>query len=414
MGEGQEQALRQEIFHRITEFYTYREARKDSFVPGKTLIRYGGPIFDHEEVNAVVNSLIDGWLGVGKAAEQFEKEFSEYLGVRKTVLTNSGSSANLLALSAAANNGLGFRIEKGDEVITPAMTFPTTINPIIQNSLIPTLIDADIGTYSASTAQIEEAISNNTKAIMIPHTIGNPCDMDFIKDFAEENNLLLIEDNCDALGAEYRGKKTGTFGDLGTYSFYASHHMSMGEGGAVATDNEELEPVVRSFRDWGRIGAGKYMYTHIGYNLKPIDLQAAMGLVQLKRLEWFLQKRRENFKMLYEEFSKWDNKFILPMATKHSEPAWFGFPLTIRDGAGFTREQLSEHLWKNNIENRPMFAGNIADQPAYKKIQFRKVGSLKNSEKVMRDSFFIGLYPGIDEEMIKYTVKTFKDFLANA
>ena len=409
---NEEEKLREEIKGKVKELYSNRATVKEKFVPGKTLIRYCSPIFDDEEVNSAISSLLDGWLGVGKAAARFEEEFSRYMGLKKTVLTNSGSSANLLAVSAAANNGLGIKVEKGDEAITPAMTFPTTINPLIQNGLKPVLVDADIGTYAISTEQMEKAFSDRTKIIMIPHTIGNPCDMDFITEFADENGLLLIEDSCDALGAEYRGKKTGTFGHLGTFSFYASHHMSMGEGGAIGTNDEELEPVVRSFRDWGRIGAGKYVYSHIGYNLKPIDLQAAMGLVQLKRLDWFLKRRRENFKVLYEAFREWEKYFVLPEATKRSEPAWFAFPLTIKDSAGFTRDEISEYLWKNNIENRPMFAGNIVDQPAYKDTEFRIVGKLQNAEKVMKDSFFIGLYPGIDQEMLDYMIASFREFLS--
>ncbi len=407
---NEEEKIKEEIKNSIKRLYDYRKRNKEKFIPGKTLIRYCSPIFDDEEVNAAAESLFDGWLGVGKSAAKFEEEFSSYIGLKKTVLTNSGSSANLLAVSAAVNNGT-IKIEKEDEAITPAMTFPTTINPLIQNGLKPVFVDADLGTYAINTEQMEKALSDRTKTIMIPHTIGNPCDMDFITKFAEENNLLLIEDSCDALGAEYRGKKTGTFGALGTFSFYASHHMSMGEGGAIGTNNEELEPVVRSFRDWGRVGSGKYIYNHIGYNLKPIDLQAAMGLIQLKRLDWFLKKRRENFKVLQEEFRKWEKYFILPQATKNSDPAWFAFPLTIQDNAGFTREELSDFLWKKGIENRPMFAGNIVDQPAYKKLNFRIMGELKNSEKAMTDSFFVGLYPGIDNEMLKHIVNSFGEFI---
>jgi len=407
---GEEERLREEIKAKVKELYSNRARNKEKFVPGKTLIRYCSPIFDDEEVNAAVESLLDGWLGVGKAAAKFEEEFSRYIGLKKTVLTNSGSSANLLAVSGAVNNGIGIKVEKGDEAITPAMTFPTTINPLLQSGLKPVLVDADIGTYAINTEEMEKALSDRTKMVMVPHTIGNPCNMDAITEFAEENGLLLIEDSCDALGAEYRGKKTGTFGDLGTFSFYASHHMSMGEGGAVGINDDELEPVVRSFRDWGRIGAGKYVYSHIGYNLKPIDLQAAMGLMQLKRLDWFLKRRRENFKTLYEGLAELDEHFILPQATKHSEPAWFAFPLTIRDNSGFTRDEMSEYLWKNGIENRPMFAGNIVDQPAYTNTPFRIIGSLKNSEKAMNDSFFIGLYPGIDGEMLDYMIRTIREF----
>ncbi len=404
-----EDGKRQEIFRKIEELYTERARSREKFVPGKTLIRYCSPIFDHEEVNAALNNLLDGWLGVGKAAEKFEKEFSQYIGLKKAVLTNSGSSANLLAVCGAVSNNLGIKIEKGDEAITPATTFPTTINPLIQNGLKPVLVDADIGTYAVNTEAMEKALSDKTKIIMIPHTIGNPCDMDFITEFAKKNGLILVEDSCDALGAEYRGKRTGSFGHLGTFSFYASHHMSLGEGGAVGTD-EELEPVVRSYRDWGRTGAGKYEYNHIGYNLKPIDLQAAMGLIQLKRIDSFLKKRRENFKLLYEGLSELDDKFIMPEATKNSNPAWFAFPLTVKDSAGFSREELAQFLWKNNIENRPMFAGNIVDQPAYKDIPLRRIGKLVNAEKVMNDSFFVGLYPGIDEEMVSFMVDTIKKF----
>ena len=406
-----EEELRLEIKKKISELYGFRSSHQEKFVPGKTLIRYCSPIFDDNEVNAAVESLLDGWLGVGKSAAKFEQDFSEYIGLKKTVITNSGTSANLLAVSAAVNNSL-IQIDKGDEAITPAMSFPSVINPLLQNGLKPVLVDSKLGTYSVDTEMLEKAVNERTKVLMMPHMVGNPCDMDFLTEFAEEHELILIEDSCDALGSEYRGKKTGTFGHMATYSFYASHHMAMGEGGAVCTNYEELEPVIRSFRDWGRVGAGSYTYNHIGYNLKPIDLQAAMGLVQLhKRLEWFGKKRRENFKFLKTEFMQFEDSFILPEATKNSDPSWFVFPLTIKDGASFTREEIMEFLWKNQIENRSLFAGNIVDQPAYKDQNLKVVGSLKNSEKAMNDSFFIGLYPGMSEEMLKYMVAKFREFM---
>lgn len=410
----------------------FEEKRKyEKFVPGKTVIHYAWAIYDHREVYAVLKSLLSGWLGLGRYGRKFEEEFSKFLGIKYSVLTNSGSSANLLAVEA-------LKLPKGCEAITPAVTFPTTVNPLIQKGIKPVFVDVRLGTYNVDASEVEDAISKDTKLIMLPHTLGNPNEMDAIMDIVEDHELHLIEDSCDALGSKYDGKYVSTFGDLGTFSFYAAHHITMGEGGAVVTNDEGLALRVRSLRDWGRACVcdvcrisldpnaycplrflnsplpdydKRYTYIHIGYNLKPLDLQAAFGLEQLKRLPHFIEVRKRNFKALYNALLDFEDFFILPESLPKADPCWFAFPLTIRDGAPFSRREIIEYLEKRKIMTRPLFAGNILKQPAYINVEYRVHGKLINSEKIMRSSFFIGIHPGIDEERLSYMINAIEEFV---
>jgi len=414
-----------------------------NFHSNKTLnkISASGKIVDENDLSNLIDASLDMWLTAGRFAEEFEREFPRFLGRKYCALVNSGSSANLLAISALTSYKLGERrLKPGDEVITIAAGFPTTITPIIQNRLIPVFVDVELGTYNIDIAQLERAISDKTKAIFLAHTLGNPFNVKRVLEIAKKYNLWLIEDNCDALGSKYNGKYTGTFGNIATFSFYPAHHITMGEGGAVLTDDPELYKIIRSFRDWGRdcwcppgkdntcgkrfgwklgdLPFGydhKYIYSHLGYNLKATDFQAAIGLSQLKKLPQFVEKRRENFRLLYEGFKKEDlNKyFILPKWLPESDVSWFGFPLTIRDGVEFKRRNLLEFLEKNKIGTRLLFAGNIIRQPAFTNndIEYRVVGNLKNTDKVMMDTFWIGVWPGIGEKEIFYIKQVFMEFL---
>lgn len=425
-------------FHKYLEDF-YREKGNQKFVSGQTPVQYAGAVFDHKEIIAILDSLLGGWFGLGRSAREFESNFSEYIGAAKTVLTNSGSSATLLAVTALTAKELANHLERGDEVITPAMTFPTTINPVLQNGLKPVILDVELGTYNINPDDLENALTDKTKLIFLPHAFGVPNEMDKVMKFANDNGLYVIEDNCDALGSTYKGKKTGSFGTLSTCSFYPAHHMTMGEGGAVSVnkDAELLSGIVRSFRDWGRAcycahdektpngACGKrfdfkidgipydhrYVYTHMGYNLKPLELQAAMGLEQLKRLSEFVRKRRENFDTLYKALKGYEDYFILPKTPDNSEPSWFCFPLTLRDGVPFQRRDIVSFLEQNKIQTRLFFAGNVTRQPAYKGVDCVIVGDLKNSDKIMKDSFFVGVYPGIDKERMDYMIAKVDEFM---
>jgi CDP-6-deoxy-D-xylo-4-hexulose-3-dehydrase len=404
-----------------------------SVEPGRDVIHYARAIYDHNEVYAALNSLMSGWLGLGGNAHTFEESFSGFLGVSHSVLTNSGSSANLLAVEA-------LKLPKGSEAITPAVTFPTTLNPLIQKGLIPVFIDVEPATYNLDPSRLEDALTDKTQLVMLPHTLGNPNDMATIMDFVEDHGLHLIEDACDALGSKYGGKYLSTFGDLGTFSFYPAHHMTMGEGGAVVTNSEELALTLKSLRDWGRACVcevcklaqdpnaqcplrfnesplpdydRRYTYVNIGYNLKPLDLQAAMGLEQLKRLPGFIEKRKENFAKLYQELERYENYFILPESLPKADPCWFAFPLTVKESAPFKRRDVVSFLEKHKIATRPLFAGNILRQPAYRDINYRLVGGIGNSDRIMDGSFFIGVHPGLEEEHIGYMADTFKAFIAS-
>ena len=419
------------------------KSKKRKFIPGVTKIQYSGPIFDDKELIALTDAILDGWFGVGKRANLFEKRFSELIGRKFGVLTNSGSSANLLAISALRSRRFKKQLMPGDEVIVPATTFPTTINPIIQNNLRPVVVDVELGTYNIDPDQLDKGISSKTRAIFLIHNLGNPCKMKRILEIADEYNLYVIEDNCDALGAKCDGRYTGSFGVMSTCSFYVAHHITMGEGGIVLTDDENVVMILRSLRDWGRsctcpvcvvainpnarcdlrfkqqfksLPSGydtRYVYEEIGYNLKPLEFQVAMGLVQLERLPEFIVKRNENFTKLYEFFRKYEDFFILPRWETEAQPSWFAFPLTLRDGAPFSRQEIIKWYEKCNIETRLLFAGNIVRHPAYESIPIRVVGNLKNADKIMKDSFFLGVYPGIDEEKMNYVLKKTDDFLAN-
>jgi len=428
--------IRKEILALVKKYHDSKFIERD-FLPGESEVRFAGRVFDEEELLNLVDSSLDFWLTAGHNAESFEFELAEYLGVEDSILVNSGSSANLVAMSTLTSPKLLDRqLKPGDEVITVASGFPTTIAPIVQNNLIPVFIDVHLPTYNALPERIEQAVSSRTKAIFMAHTLGNPFDLSVVMEVARKFNLWVIEDNCDALGSEYQGKFTGTFGDLATISFYPAHHITMGEGGSVVTNNEDLARIARSFRDWGRdcyCGAGedntcgirftqqfgklpygydhKYVYSHIGYNLKVTDMQAAVGRAQLKKLSRFTQKRRENFNLLYEGLKKHEERFILPQATKDSNPSWFGFLISVRENQPFTRTDLTRYLNEHKIHTRNLFAGNILRQPAFLNINHRVVGDLTNTDFIMNNNFFIGVYPGLGKEQIEYVIQTIDDFL---
>jgi len=431
-----EQELKEKISHLVAEFHKTRIIEK-TFVHGKTPIRYAGRVFDEKEIQAAVEASLDFWLTEGRFAEEFQVELAEKVGVEYALLVNSGSSANLLALTALTSSLLEEkRLKPGDEVITVAAGFPTTVNPIIQNGLVPVFVDVDIPTYNIDVDQIEEAIGPKTKALFIAHTLGNPFDVNEVLRVAQKYNLWFIEDCCDALGSTYRGKNTGSFGSLATFSFYPAHHITLGEGGAVATSDDTLARIVRSLKDWGRdcyCGPGesntcgrrfsgqygtlpygydhKYVYSHIGYNLKMTDIQAAIGVEQLKKLDGFCQARRDNFKAWINGFKRYENYFILPKATEDSDPAWFAFPVTVKETAGFTRTELTNYLSENLIETRNLFGGNLLRQPAYLNINHRKIGDLKSTDRIMNDTFFLGTFPGINGEQIEYTMNIIDKFV---
>ncbi len=406
------------------------------FLPGHSLVPVSGKVLDADDYVALVESSLDGWLTAGRFHEDFERSLARYVGVRNALFVNSGSSANLVALSALTSPKLGKRaLKPGDEVITVAAGFPTTVNPIIQNRLIPVFVDIAIGTYDAVIDQIREAISTKTRAIMMAHTLGNPFDVDQIKEICKEHNLWLIEDSCDALGSTYGGKRTGSFGDTATLSFYPAHHITTGEGGAVFVNSPLVKKQVESFRDWGRdcycptghdntcfkrfdwqlgdLPKGydhKYIYSHIGYNLKATDIQAALGLSQLRKLDHFVARRKENFQTLNKSLADIES-FIMPEATPKSDPAWFGFPITIHPDSNVDRTALLRHLDEKKIGTRLLFAGNLLKQPAYKGIEHRVIGNLENSDLVMTNTFWLGVYPGLTEEMLTYVSDVIHDFV---
>lgn len=434
----QAKILKGGISQKVREYY--EKVHKDrEFVPGKSKVHYAGRVYDEQEMCNMVDAILDFWITLGPYGDQLEKELADFLGVREAILVNSGSSANLLAIAALMSPQLDGHLSPGDEVITPAVTFPTTFTPFIQNSLTPVVVDCELGTYNINPDGLEEAISPKTRSMFIPHTLGNPCEMNKIKKLCSRYSLYLIEDICDALGTRYNGKLVGTFGDFSTLSCYPAHHITMGEGGAVFTSNTKLAKIARSIRDWGRdcwckgeaspngtcgkrfeykIKMGeeeidydhRYVYSNIGYNLKPTDIQAAMGLAQLKKLDWFIEKRSHNFNRLFEGLKRYEDIFILPSWSEKAEPSWFAFPLTIRPGSKFTRRELLQFLEAANIETRPLFAGNVLKQPAFKDINCRVVGSLTNSDLVMTNTFFIGVYPGISDEMLDYVLEKFDEF----
>lgn len=431
-------ALRTQIAELVRQYYQ-AAFPGEAFVPGETAIPYAGRVFDEDELTTLVESSLDFWLTSGRFAEQFEREFARFFGMRNAILVNSGSSANLLALSGLTAAELGDRqLRAGDEVITAATGFPTTVNPIVQNRLVPVFLDVTIPTYNADVSRLEEAYSERTRAVMLAHTLGNPFDLNTVVDFARQHNLWLIEDCCDAVGSTYQGKKVGTFGDLATVSFYPAHHITMGEGGCVLTDRPPLKKLVESFRDWGRdcwcepgekntcgkrfewqlgelpLGYDhKYIYSHIGYNLKLTDMQAAVGVAQLKKLPRFVEARRRNFQRIFEGLKDLERFFILPVATWRSEPSWFGFPIAVRADAPFDRIELTRYLEEHKIATRLLFGGNLIRQPAFRDVPHRVIGNLANADFVMNQVFWIGVYPGLEPAMIDYILDAFHIFTAN-
>jgi CDP-6-deoxy-D-xylo-4-hexulose-3-dehydrase len=432
----EEDELRNEIQDKVRLIYKNRK-NSEEFIPGKTEINYAGRVYDENELISLVDSSLDFWLTAGKYANKFEEDFAEFLGVKYCLLTNSGSSANLLAISALTSPKLGEkRLKHGDEVITTACGFPTTLNPIIQNNLTPVLVDVELGTYNIQVEKIEDALSSKTRAIFIPHTLGNPSNINKIMKIVEENELWFVEDNCDALGSRYDGKYTGTFGHISTFSFYPAHHITMGEGGALVTDDPILKDIITSFRDWGRdcwcepgcdnscgkrfswqmgeLPYGydhKYIYSHIGYNLKITDIQAAIGVQQLQKLHSFIDARKTNFKRIDDALQEYENYLMLPKLENNAEPSWFGFPIIVKEEAPFTRDNIVNHLEKNKIATRMLFGGNLIKQPAYHNINYRVADNLKNTDFIMNNLFWIGVYPGITEEKMNYMIKVLKEFL---
>ncbi|MBN1469617.1 MAG: lipopolysaccharide biosynthesis protein RfbH [Fusobacteriaceae bacterium] len=429
--------LRQEILEKVKELYKLEhEERNKKFVAGETKITFAGRIYDEEEMVNLVDSSLDFWLTAGKYSEEFEADFAEYMEQKYCLLVNSGSSANLVAFAALTSPKLGDRaLKAGDEVITVAAGFPTTVNPTIQYGLIPVFVDIELETYNVKVSELEKALSEKTKAVMLAHTLGNPFNLEVVSKFCKENNLFLIEDCCDAVGSTYNGQMVGTFGDLATVSFYPAHHMTMGEGGAVLTSDRFQYRNALSFRDWGRdcyCGGGsdntcgkrfnmqfgtlplgydhKYVYSHIGYNLKVSDMQASIGVAQLKKLPSFVQARKDNFRKLYEGLKKYENYLILPKATENSDPSWFGFMLCTKENDKFTRLELAKYLEDNKILTRQLFAGNLLRQPAYQNINHRVVGELTNTDYVMNNGIFIGVYPGLTDEKISYMIEQFENF----
>jgi len=443
-----EKDLRKKTIKAAIEYHRFKsKAGEKSFRPGDR-IPYAGRVYDEKEIASLIDSSLDFWLTAGRYAQKFETEFAEKIGVKYCSLTNSGSSANLLAFMALTSYKLGEkRIKKGDEVITVAAGFPTTIAPIIQYGAVPVFLDVNFPTYNIDCGQLKAALSEKTSAVMVAHTLGNPFDIKKVKEFCDQHDLWLIEDNCDSLGSSYQlGKKwsyTGTFGDIATSSFYPPHHITMGEGGAVYTNDLLLKQIVESFRDWGRdcwcpsgkdntcgrrfqwqlgelpLGYDhKYTYSHFGYNLKVTDLQAAIGCAQLDKLDHFIKARKNNWKILREGLDGLKDQFILPEPTEHSAPSWFGFILTVRDKAGFSRDEIVSRLENAGIQTRMLFAGNMVKHPCFDEMRknktgYRIIGDLKNTDLIMNRTFWVGVYPGMTGKMLNYMLKTIRDFCAS-
>ncbi len=433
---GREGALRAQILRLVEQYYQERFG-SSPFDPATDTIRYAGRVFDADELVKLVDASLDFFLTASRYSDQFEAEFAEYFGLPTALIVNSGSSANLIALTALTSPKLGERrLLPGDEVITVAAAFPTTVAPIVQNRLVPVFVDVGLGDYTAVPSMLEEAVGPKTRAIAMAHTMGAPFDLDTVMRLAAQHHLWVVEDNCDALGSRYRGRLTGTFGDLSTISFYPAHHITMGEGGCVLTGNELLGRIARSIRDWGRdcycaggenntcgkrfsqqFGAlpygydHKYVYSHIGYNLKVTDMQAAVGLAQLAKLEGFIARRRANFQSLHKLLEPYQDRLILPHAPAEADPSWFGFVITVREEAGFTRNDLTRFLEANRIETRNLFGGNLLRQPAFMGIGHRVVGDLTNTDIIMARTFFIGVYPGIDDLQLVYVGSVFERFM---
>jgi CDP-6-deoxy-D-xylo-4-hexulose-3-dehydrase len=441
----QEAKARAEIFRKVSAYYK-KFHRKPVFRPGESFVNYGGRVYDDKEMIALTDTALDFWLTSGRYCAEFEEKLGQYLGVKYVSLVNSGSSANLVAFMALTSPKLGARrIKPGDEVITVAAGFPTTVTPIIQYGAVPVFVDVSLPSYNIDCSLLEKARSRKTKAVMLAHTLGNPFDIAKVKKFCDRHDLWLIEDNCDALGSRYKldGKWgfTGTFGHIGTSSFYPPHHMTMGEGGAVYTNDPLLRRLIESFRDWGRdcwcpsgkdntcgcrftrkygelpLGYDhKYVYSHFGYNLKATEMQAAIGLAQLKKFPGFVEARKKNWSLLRKALSKYSDKLILPEPTPGADPSWFGFLVTVREGAGFTRDALVSHLESNKVQTRMLFAGNLVKHPCFDEMRradkgYRVVGELTNTDAILNRTFWVGVYPGMNPVTLKYMVGTFVDFL---
>jgi CDP-6-deoxy-D-xylo-4-hexulose-3-dehydrase len=425
--ESQSDKIKSEILKLTRAYYEERFADNE-FIPGKSRVNYAGRVFDDQELRKLVESSLDFWLTEGRFSEEFATKISDFLTIDNVILTNSGSSANLLAFSALTSEKLGDRkLKRGDEVICVAAGFPSTVTPVIQYGLVPVFVDVNIPTYNIDVEMMRAAVNEKTKCIFLAHTLGNPFNIEAVMSLAHEHNLWVIEDNCDAFGSTYKGRYTGTFGDLATISFYPAHHITTGEGGAVITQNEELAKIVRSFRDWGRdcYCAGgenntcgkrfsqkfgdlpygydhKYVYSEIGYNLKMTDMQAAIGSAQMDKLKAFCDSRRENFRTYNAVFSKHDKFFVLPEAMDGADPAWFSYIVTLKDDAPFKRDELVKYLNDNLVETRNFFAGNIIKQPAFIGKKYRLAGTLKNTDLIMNNTFFLGTYPGLSADKIAY------------
>ena len=436
MNDESELQLRTQIAE-LVEKYAALSMQPNPFVPGQTPVPPSGKLINAEELKLMVEASLDGWLTTGRFNEQFEKELAKFIGVQFLLTVNSGSSANLVAFNTLTSPRLGSRaIQPGDEVIGVAAGFPTTVNPILQFGAVPVFVDVDLATYNIDVAQIENAITPKTKAIMLAHTLGNPYNLDVISQICKKYGLWLIEDCRDALGSTYRGQNVGTFGDVGTLSFYPAHHITMGEGGAVFTNNPELKAIAESFRDWGRdcycppgkdntcgkrfcwklgqLPEGydhKYTYSHLGYNLKITDMQAACGLAQLRKADFFVERRKENFKFLKKRLQSCEEFLVLPEPTAHSDPSWFGFPITLRDNSPVSRRELLDYLDQKKIGTRLLFAGNLTRQPYMIGRNFRVNGQLSNTDKVMKDTFWIGVQPALSEDMLEFAASSIENFL---
>ncbi len=428
--------LRQSILAQIAEYYEKTHAKRP-FVPGETTVNYSGRVFDAREMQGMVDAVLDFWLTAGPHAERFETALRDFLGVREVLPVNSGSSANLVAMTTLCSHRLPNGLRPGDEVIVPAVSFPTTVNPIIQNGLIPVFIDSCLGDYNLDVTQLETALSPRPRAIFFAHTLGNPANMDVIMPFVKKHNLFLLEDTCDALGTTWDGKMAGTFGEMATLSFYPAHHITMGEGGAVFTNRPILAKIARSVRDWGRdcwcgydnpvngkcgirferevpgipgFYDHRYFYTEIGYNLKLTDPQAAMGVAQMEKLPEFIVQRKQNFAYLFKHLKQFEEHLMLPTWHEKADPSWFAFPLLVRDSAPFQRHELTRFLEMRHVQTRLIFAGNIVRQPAYRHIDCRIVGDLTVSDQVMRGAFFVGVFPGMDKARLDYMIDIFGKF----
>ena len=438
--------LKQEILEKVKEYHNLKFGDKKEFIEGETYVNYGGRFFDEKEMVNLVDSSLDFWLTSGPWVKKFETKMAEYLGIKFCSLTNSGSSANLLAFMALTSQELGERrIKRGDEVITVAAGFPTTITPAIQYGAVPVFVDVTIPAYNIDVNELEKALSPKTKAVMIAHTLGNPFNLKVVKDFCDKHNLWLVEDNCDALGTEYyidgEWKKSGTIGHIGTSSFYPPHHMTMGEGGAVYTNDPLLNRLIKSFRDWGRdcwcesghddtchqrfikqygelpLGYDhKYVYSHFGYNLKVTDMQAAIGVAQLEKLPQIVEARRKNWNRLYEGLKDLEDRLILPQPEENSKPSWLGFLISVKEGTGKSRVELAKFLEANKIQTRNLFAGNLLKHPAFDEMRktgegFRVVGDLKNTDFIMNNTIWVGVYPGMTNEMLDFMIKKIREYI---